>query len=139
MITVVSSNFTSHHLIQLREWFGSVWGKFEDFEDSKLGIALPCPLLAISNGNLMGGLSFTAYQNPEKNEVALWINALFIEPDNRGLGIGSMLIKAAENKAITTEHTELFVYTNVPELYQKNGWSELVNNGENVVLKKVLI
>lgn len=38
MIRVVSSNFTSHHLIQLREWFISEWGTFENFEDSKLGI-----------------------------------------------------------------------------------------------------
>jgi GNAT superfamily N-acetyltransferase len=139
MISIINSTFSSHSLVQLREWFESEWGIFEPFSNKKSDIVLPGPILAFSDDKLVGGLSFTAYGNPEKEEQALWINALYVEPQSRGLGIAIKLIDAAEKVAIEYEHSELFVYTTFPELYQKSGWQILQTTGNYFVLKKVLL
>ncbi len=115
-----SSNFTSHHLILLREWFELTWGgKFDEFEALKMGMHLPSPVLALDDDKLVGGLSFTAYENPEENDIALWINALYVDSNMRGFGIGSKLISFAEHTAREAGFTKLYVNTNIPSLYLK--------------------
>lgn len=138
MIIIENSNFTSHHLTQLHKWFEATWGTFENFDESKMGIRLPSPILALDEDRLVGGLSFTAFKNPEKDEMALWINALYIASNKRGIGIGLQLIEAAENVSSGYGYKAIYANTNVPGLYLKNDWVELMENGEDIVLKKDL-
>lgn len=136
MISIISSNINAHKLDELRALFISQWGKFDPFEKVISGIVIPGPVLALSGDTLIGGLSFTVYPGPENNEKALWINGLFVDPNYRGLGIASKLIKEAEG--LCKEQSELFVYTEFPGLYEKSLWERVETSEGHVVLKKEL-
>jgi len=138
MTTIVSSNYSSVHLETLIEWFDNEWEGFGPFERITKGIKLPSPILAISEDKLQGGLAFSGYKNPRKETNALWINALLIEPTSRGCGIGSMLINAAVNVAKELGFTEIFVLTDKPKLYLKNGWYLIDTEKDNSVLGIIL-
>jgi len=130
MISISSTQPKSQHFIHLQKWFESEWQKPYIVEKG-----IPHPLIALSDGVLVGGLAFTFYSHPEKDEMALWINALYVEPKYRGMGIASRIIKAAEEAC---DRTELFAFTDVPDLYEKLGWQKLKAESENVVLWKSL-
>jgi GNAT superfamily N-acetyltransferase len=138
MFSVVSSNSEPHHLKQLREWFVVEWGQIDPFETTKYGFIVPSPLLVIDGQKLLGGLAFTRYPISGNEEMRLWINALFVAPEHRGIGIGSQLIQEAEIEAERIKEKELFVYTNAPELYQKLGWLNVDSSAEYIVLKRVV-
>lgn len=139
MDSIISLNNESKYLEVLNKWFNIEWQDFGKFEKIRNGIEIPNPILAISDYALQGGLSFTIYKNPDNDSNALWINALYVEPDSRGYGIGSMLINAAANEARSNGFTEIYVYTDKPSLYTKNGWN--LNHAEesNSVLELKLI
>lgn len=138
MFSIFSSNSKPHQLKQLHEWFVLEWGQIDPFEDTKNGFIVPSPLLAVDGQKLLGGLAFTRYPVPGSEEIGLWVNGLFVAPEHRGIGIGSQLIQAAEVESAGIKAIELFVNTNVPELYQKLGWLNVDGNGECKVLKKVV-
>ena len=138
MLTVVSSSSEPHHLGQLRKWIAAEWGQTDPLKAADDGFVVPSPLLVIDGEKLFGGLTFTNYPKPGIKETGLWINALFVAPAHRGVGIGSQLVEAAEVEAANIRAEELFVYTNVPGLYQKLGWLEVDSSGEHTVLKRTL-
>jgi GNAT superfamily N-acetyltransferase len=135
MFSVVSSNSQPHHLKQLRDWFVAEWGRVDPFESSKDGLVSPSPLLAIDGVQLLGGLAFTRYAVSGSEKIGLWINALFVAPAHRGMGIGSELIRGSKAEAARIKESELFAYTDVPELYQKLGWQVESHSAEGTVLK----
>ena len=137
MFYIIRSNFKSHHLRQLREWFELEWGHAYQFEDSMHGLIIPSPLLAIDGQNLIGGLAFTRYAINVNGEMRLWVNALFVAPGKRRVGVGTRLIRAAQNEAVSIQEKELFVHTGIPNLYQALGWTT-VDSGERTVLKSTL-
>lgn len=96
---------------------------------------LPKPLLSYEGDKLVGGLSFIFFKHPENNEQVIWINALYIEPNSRGKGIASMLIKEAEKNVIDKGQYNLYVYTYKPNLYIKQHW-EILNENENMYVLK---
>lgn len=138
MFSVINSNSGPHHLKQLREWFIAEWGQVDPFEEYKDGFIVPSPLLVIDGQQLLGGLVFTRYLIPGNKKKGLWINAIFVKPEHRGSGIGSQLIQAAEVEAASIKEKDLFVSTDVPELYQNLGWFNVDSSGEGKVLKKAI-
>ena len=103
---------------------------------AKHGLKLPLPLLAIENSKLLGGVAFTWYVKPAASELGFWINALLVALKSRGLGIASRLIRSAE---IDQGLEELYVYTDIPILYEKLDWQRAEQMGEHYVLKKALL
>ena len=138
MFSVVSSTSAPHHLKQLREWFVGEWGHVDPFEATEDNFVVPSPLLVIDGQKLLGGLDFSKYPKPGSEKIGLWINALFVAPEHRGVGIGSRLVQAAEAEAASLGAQELFVYTGVRELYQKLDWLDVDSGGEWKVLSRSL-
>jgi len=120
---IVSSRSASFHLTQLRDWIINEWGSSDPFEGVHDDRAVPPPLLAVDGSHLLGGLAFTDAVVKSTGKIGLWINALFVLPEHRRRGIGSKLVIEAEVVANSVKATELFVYTNVPGLYQKLDWN----------------
>lgn len=124
-------------LDQLHDWFQLEWGEINGFQRDQTVREVPAPLLALNDGDeLMGGLAFTTYPRPDGRAPGVWINALFVAPDFRGQGIASKLVRAAELESGGQDIPALFVYTDIPHLYQNLGWLVVEEHGENVVLTK---
>lgn len=139
MITIVDSLLSDIHLETYRQWISEEWGSEHSFESLDRSRPLPSPLLAMVGDRLAGGLSLTWHIAPDSPELALWINTVYVEPDFRGNGIASKLIAAAEEHARTvTGEVTLLVYTDVPQLYEKNEWVPTKQESEMWVLRKVL-
>lgn len=139
MISIVSSQSYAWHLATYSDWVYQEWKSGHSFETPDGNKPLPPPLLAIDGEVLVGGISFTWHPVPDSSETALWINTLFVEPSYRGKGIARDLITAAEQSAFAEAAVEyLLAYTNIPELYVKNGWSPISEDNKMWVLRKQL-
>ncbi len=135
-----SGEQVAEHLPQLREWFLAQWGKIDPFEGNHPGIVVPDPLLAFNTDNqLQGGLVFSTFDSPKSDQVGVWINAVYVDPQYRGQRIGSALIALAENSARQQRIETLFVYTQIPALYSNLGWQLIEQTNADCVLTKELI
>lgn len=138
MHSIIDSNYNSPHLEPFRLWLNDEWEGFAPFSKPTSGLPIPAPLLAIEDDELLGGLAFSRYKNPKNDELALWINAILVDPAQRGKGIASALISVAEKSALDLDETQIFALTDVPKLYQNQGWSVFNIDGKNRVMTKQL-
>jgi len=134
MIEVVSSVSTPEFAQQLREWFIGEWGEQDAF-DQLNDEAVPAPLLAADDGDLIGGLAFSCFYKHQSEEIGLWINALLVTQERRRQGIASRLIRSAEIEAIAAGYDALFALTDIPELYLKQGWAIAGDGADGTVVR----
>jgi len=127
------------YLPSLRARLELEWGSIDPFSGTDVSVTIPPPLILLTEDHqLVGGLSFSTYENPNKSEIGVWINALLIEPGQRRRGYGSRLIQAAEAEAVKIRIPELFVLTEFPGLYKKIGWNRIRVAGSDTLLGKSL-
>ena len=136
MHKISNSNLDPDHLALLKDWFISEWGEVDPFDSSNEGVKTPSPVLATENGELLGGLSFCWARKPHAAELGVWINAVLISPEYRGLGLASKLVQAAESEAARKGMKELFVYSEFPKMYEKLGWQIQGGDSASKVLWK---
>ena len=108
----------------------SEWPEFEGFKLEKSGLAIPDPIISLVNGKLVGGLSFTTYKKPMSEDVAIWINAVFVTPKYRRKGIASKLIEKSQGV-----RSELFALTDIPEIYTNLGWKIAQKDSHGTTVK----
>lgn len=72
---------------------------------------------------VIGGLAYSHYQEPHQVRDVVWVNAVYVDAQWRGQGIASELISRGVKQVSSAVQTQLYVYTNVMELYQGLGWS----------------
>jgi GNAT superfamily N-acetyltransferase len=136
---ILSSSTAPHHLAELQKLFSLEWGEIDLFANRHQHIAIPAPLLALFGQNkLAGGLSFTSYTKPDKESPAIWINAVFVVPECRRMGIASKLVREAEIVASRLSFNELFVLTDIPDLYQQLNWALVEEKPPNSILVRLL-
>ncbi len=91
------------------------------------------PILVTQEGSVIGGLSYIRYPHPNQKKLATWVNAVLVIPTLRSQGVGSALVKnAMQNLA---PRSELFVYTEIPNLYLQLGWMLISTSEKNHTLK----
>jgi len=134
MIEIVKAPRGSHHLVELRARFIAEWGDFEAFDTALFGATPPPPLLALCDQRLLGGLAFSHYPSPLDSVIGLWINGLQVDPAHRRQGIASALIRAAERQAQALGVADMFVRTQLPALYQAQGWQLIETSGGLAIL-----
>lgn len=137
-IHIVNAESSPGYLEELRSLFLEEWEDIDPFHGNQLRDNPPAPMLALEDGELLGGLSFTWYQPQDFTEIKLWINGVYVKPDYRGKGIASSLIKNAMAAARSSDEEELFVFTAIPGLYTQLAWQEVSRQGKNYVLKTSL-
>lgn len=121
-ITLEQTTHHHHKLPVLRQWMLEEWQKCDPFFSEPPDAPVPGPILAFADGQLAGGLVFSRYASPLDQSRALWINGLIVAPEHQKKGIGRQLIRAADDAARSLSESHMFVYTHLPELYQKCDW-----------------
>ncbi len=65
---------TSQKVLELNSLLDEEWPDVGDSEKTKYGVTIPKPISAMKNGELIGGLSFTTYNEPSGESVVVWVN-----------------------------------------------------------------
>ncbi|KPM01535.1 GNAT family N-acetyltransferase [Vibrio splendidus] len=108
---------------ELEGLFQSEWSDFKFKDTYQDSVQLPPVITVLRDNVVIGGLAYSHFQEPHQVRDVVWINAVFVDPVWRGQGIASELIKRGVKQFSSTVQTQLYVYTNVMELYQGLGWS----------------
>ena len=136
--SLIDSSLAPTHLSLLKQWFEEEWGEVDHSVSIIDGEPIPSPILALeTEGALAGGMAFTLAETTATDGLELWINAVLVAPIHRGKGLATRLITAAEEKARNQGVLRLFVYTDVPALYSKLGWTAVETTATHVVLSRI--
>jgi len=138
MHSLISSISAPQLLPLLRDCFVLEWGNIDPFEGNEPSLIIPAPVLAVEGKKLLGGLAFTTAKIPDSQEIGVWINAVYVIPEYRGERIGSQLVQKAETEAAAININQLYVHTDIPNLYQKLHWSTVNCSGDSFVLTKTI-
>ncbi|MGR6838216.1 GNAT family N-acetyltransferase [Aliivibrio wodanis] len=139
MILIQSVESDSLYLTELYQWFEAEWDDVEPLASIKEGKIIPNPIVALDNGKLVGGLVFTRFLSPITQELAVWINGVFVTPENRKQGISSQLINQAEKVVMEMAESELLVFTHIPALYSNLQWKIIETHDDHFVLKSSFV
>ncbi|MEZ8614828.1 GNAT family N-acetyltransferase [Vibrio splendidus] len=114
---------SSPYWSDLERLFQSEWSDFKFKYTYKDCVQLPPVIVVLRDNVVIGGLAYSHFQEPHQVRDVVWINAVYVDAQWRGQGIASELINRAVEQVSSTVQTQLYVYTNVMELYQGLGWS----------------
>ncbi|MEZ9454961.1 GNAT family N-acetyltransferase [Vibrio splendidus] len=114
---------SSPYWSELERLFQSEWSDFKFKDTDKDCVQLPPVIVVLRDNVVIGGLAYSHFQEPHQVRDVVWINAVYVDAQWRGQGIASELINRGVKQVSSTVQTQLYVYTNVMELYQGLGWS----------------
>lgn len=120
----------SPYLDEVERLFQSEWSDFKLSNDYNENANLPAVIVATLDNELVGGLAFSRFKEPNLEGEVIWINAVFVEPEQRGKGLAKALIQEGVAQASLFKQADLYAYTNVPQLYQDIGWREVDTESE---------
>ena len=139
MLLTQVSDSNSDFLATLYQWLQNEWGDVEPFAATKNGKSIPSPIIALEKGKLVGGLVFTRFPSPITQSQSVWVNAIFVQPENRKQGICSQLIKKAEKLVIELNEPELFAFSHIPQLYTRLNWEIINTHDTHFVLRSAKV
>ncbi|PTO57696.1 MULTISPECIES: GNAT family N-acetyltransferase [Vibrio] len=114
---------SSPYWSELERLFQSEWSDFKFKDNYKDCVQFPPVIVVLRDNVVIGGLAYSHFQEPHQVRDVVWINAVYVDAQWRGQGIASELISRGVKQVSSTVQTQLYVYTNVMELYQGLGWS----------------
>lgn len=83
-------------------------------------------LIAIDDGELLGGAALAKEDLPERSELGPWLACVFTTPKARGQGLAERLIEAICAHAQEAGITRLYLHTHDRrDYYAKRGWQML--------------
>ncbi len=106
----------SPYFAHLTSLFKSEWSEYEPEGSS----ALPQPIVAIVEGEVVGGIAYTKFAEPKSDKEVVWINAVYVSEEWRHKGIANKLIFLGRQQV--KGQAKLYAYTDVPGLYESLGW-----------------
>lgn len=85
---------------------------------------LPLTLVAVAeDGQLLGAGSIKLDESGTKEGLSPWLGGIYIKEQQRGLGLGALIVTALENKARELGVSALYLSADTAEgFYQKLGW-----------------
>ncbi|EME0896197.1 GNAT family N-acetyltransferase [Vibrio parahaemolyticus] len=112
----------SEYWVALEKLFQTEWSDFLFVDTYKLESNLPPVIVALRENQVIGGLAYSRFTEPHGDSEVIWLNAVFVSNEWRGQGIASELINRGVRQVSATTQNNLYVYTNVPSLYESLGW-----------------
>lgn len=95
-----------------------------------------------ASGVLIGTASAIKNDSEAYPELSPWLGAVFVRPEYRGKGIGSLLCNEVSKELRRIGFAEIFLFTaNQQKLYERLGWevfgTETLKNGKSAVVMKL--
>ena len=129
-------------------WHWAEWGHTDpggSLEAWTAGIAkrarrgeIPTTLVAFVDGELAGSTSLVEYDMDIHRDLTPWVSGVYVAPEYRGSGVGTRLIRAAEDAAASIGVGRLYLYTSSAEpFYARLGWETIRHDrygGESVAI-----
>ncbi|WHA41072.1 GNAT family N-acetyltransferase [Agrobacterium larrymoorei] len=118
--------------------------RLKDVIESRLHTdTAPLALVAVEGDKLLGTASIKRHELPHHPDKEFWIGDVIVASDQRGRGIGRLLVTAIIDQASKIGITELHLYTPDQEGYYENlGWQTVgrdpANGEDNVIMRYVL-
>lgn len=86
---------------------------------------LPLTLIAVSNNRLLGSVNIVDCDMDIRSELKPWLAQLYVDPKERGRGIGATLVQAAVERSRKLGFGCLYLYTSgtLPFFYERMGWT----------------
>jgi N-acetylglutamate synthase-like GNAT family acetyltransferase len=104
-------------------------------------LQVPTTFVAFSNEVLLGSASLVKYDMSTRMDISPWLASVFVAPDYRNKGVGSMLVKRVVEEAMALKVPALYLFTPDREtFYARMGWSVLERTrykGENIVIMSI--
>ena len=118
----------------LAEWFENHWGHLgprlnRDFQEIRLRRSLnrdliPLTLVAFRGAEPVGTACLSDEGHASRSDLSPWLEFVYVLPERRNEGIGSVLIDRAVKVSREIGIKELFLSTKSQEqLYSRLGWS----------------
>ncbi len=106
--------------------------------------AVPFTYLVVANDRVAGSASVVVHDmvDPPAScaDLKPWLSCVFVHPDHRHCGLGSLVVGACEQRAAELGHSTLYLYTGADTatgFYEPMGWRSLdrpTYRGEVVVV-----
>ena len=136
---------SSPHLNTVVRWIYDEWSKANGDTQEEIRAKLfnnrrvPPSQVAVLKTKPVGFVWISRFQRAGDLKPTLWINGLYVSGSYRSRGIGTSLVKRAENLSSNFED-HLYAYTEIPEYYLRRGWhihQEKDEKGSAVVCQKL--
>ena len=87
---------------------------------------VPLILVAVKDEKIVGTVGLNLHDMHTRKDLSPWLAGLYVDPEHRLKGIGSLLVEALIEKAKALDIGKLYLYTPDAEyLYDKLGWETL--------------
>ncbi len=86
--------------------------------------SLPLTLIAVNRDRLLGSVNLVDCDMDIRPGLKPWLAQLYVDPGERGRGVGASLVHAAVERSRKLGFTRLYLYTSgtLPSFYERAGW-----------------
>ena len=131
MIEVVDLRQKAEHLDEAVKMFWNQWGSstnynfyYDCMRSSSNGSSdLPRFYIAVENNLIVGTYALLRNDLISRQDLTPWFACLYVVPERRGNGIGTMLLEHALLETNKLGYPNLYLCTNLEGYYEKHGWS----------------
>ncbi len=112
------------------QWYDLYVNRSMTLKDAENSIAdrcnydkIPLILVAINDDKVIGTIGLKQCDMDTRKDLSPWLAGLYVVTEHRCNGIGSLLIEALIEKAISLDISKLYLYTpDAEDFYRKLGW-----------------
>lgn len=100
--------------------------------------AIPVGLIAFVDSVPVGTVSLLERDLEECGDLRPWLAGLLVSPEYRNRGVADALIRQVQEVARELGEREVYLWTEIPTLYEKYGWSVVpgISGGPSIVLMR---
>lgn len=138
MLTIEHLADHKEHIDTVVNWIWNEFGNENDYEffksiikNSLIKNKLPLTFIALEDNELVGTIGLWRSDLMSRQDLFPWLSALFVKENFRGKRIGQKLQNFLIEYCREVGFTELFLYTDICNYYEKTGWKYLEDGIEH--------